>query len=91
MTVSQALPIRDWPGADEPHDNEAHMTQTIRIPVTGMTCAACSARVQRTLEKHAGVEDAAVNLMMKTATVTFDPGAVSPDALVDAIRETASS
>ena len=64
------------------------MTETIRIPVTGMTCAACSARVQRTLEKHAGVEDAAVNLMMKTATVTFDPDAVSLDALVDAIRET---
>jgi Cu+-exporting ATPase len=60
----------------------------IRIPVSGMTCAACSARVQRALEKQPGVEDANVNLMMKTATVRFDPAAVTPERLVDAIRDT---
>jgi Cu+-exporting ATPase len=53
-----------------------------------MTCAACSSRVQRTLSKQAGVDDASVNLMMKTATVTFDPAAVSPERLVEAIRDT---
>ena len=53
-----------------------------------MTCAACSARVQRTLQKEAGVADASVNLMMHTATVTYDPSTVSPDRIVDAIRET---
>ncbi|MFN0097237.1 MAG: heavy metal translocating P-type ATPase [Gemmatimonadaceae bacterium] len=62
--------------------------RTTRIPVTGMTCAACQARVQRTLQKHAGVSDATVNLMMGNATVTFDPATVSPDALVAAIRDT---
>ena len=62
--------------------------ETIRIPVSGMTCAACSARVQRTLQKQPGVDDAAVNLMMKSATVTFDPAAVSPERLVEAIRDT---
>ncbi len=61
---------------------------TIRIPVSGMTCAACSSRVQRTLQKQAGVADASVNLMMKTATVTFDPAAIAPDELVAAIRDT---
>jgi len=63
-------------------------TESIRIPVSGMTCAACSARIQRTLEKQPGVADANVNLMMKTATVKFDPGVVSPGRLVDAIKET---
>ena len=63
-------------------------TNAIRIPVSGMTCAACSARVQRALEKQPGVADANVNLMMKTATVHFDPGVVSPERLVDTIRET---
>jgi Cu+-exporting ATPase len=63
-------------------------TQSIRIPVSGMTCAACSARVQKSLQKQPGVADANVNLMMKTATVRFDPGAVTPDRLVEAIRET---
>jgi P-type Cu+ transporter len=61
---------------------------TIRIPVSGMTCAACSSRVQRALEKRPGVSDAAVNLMMKTATVTYDPSAVSAEGLVETIRDT---
>lgn len=57
-----------------------------RIPVTGMTCAACQARVQKTLAKQPGVNDASVNLMMATATVTYDPTAVTPEALVAAIE-----
>ena len=61
---------------------------SVRIPVSGMTCAACSARVQRALEKQPGVEDANVNLMMKTATVRFDPQAMSPERLVEAIKQT---
>jgi Cu+-exporting ATPase len=60
----------------------------VTIPVTGMTCAACSGRVQRTLEKQPGVRDAAVNLMLGNATVRFDPGATTPGALVEAIRAT---
>jgi len=60
----------------------------VTIPVSGMTCAACSGRVQRALEKQPGVDAAAVNLMMRSATVHFDPAATSPDALVDAIRST---
>jgi len=60
----------------------------VTIPVSGMTCAACSGRVQRALEKHPGVSTAAVNLMLKEATVEFDPAATSPDALVQAIRST---
>ena len=62
--------------------------QTIRIPVSGMTCAACQSRVQRSLQQQAGVADASVNLMMKSATVTYDPAAITPDRLVEAIRET---
>src|SRR5215213_8415802 len=62
--------------------------RTIRIPVSGMTCAACQARVQRTLQKQPGVVDAGVNLMMHDATVRYSPDAVSPEQLVAAIRET---
>src|SRR5215207_3101868 len=84
----------DARGAREPAGRDAatpegsSRVETIRIPVTGMTCAACQSRVQRTLQKQPGVSDATVNLMMKSATVTFDPAAVSPDRLVAAIRET---
>ena len=61
---------------------------TTRIPVSGMTCAACQSRVQRTLETQSGVRDASVNLMMGTATVTYDPSTVQPQALVAAINKT---
>jgi Cu+-exporting ATPase len=53
-----------------------------------MTCAACQARVQRTLGKQPGVVDANVNLMMHSATVTFEPAVVRPSQLVAAIRDT---
>lgn len=62
--------------------------QTIRIPVSGMTCAACQSRVQRTLQKEPGVVDATVNLMMNNATVTYDPASVRPERLLEAIRDT---
>ena len=58
------------------------------IPVSGMTCAACSGRVQRTLEQAPGVNRANVNLMTGSATVEFDPAATSPERLVDTIRGT---
>src|SRR5215212_1501685 len=62
--------------------------RTIRIPVSGMTCAACQARVQRTLQKQPGVVDAGVNLMMHDATVRYVPDATSPEQLIEAIRAT---
>jgi Cu+-exporting ATPase len=67
------------------------MTDTVvtaRVPVTGMTCAACQSRVQRTLQQQPGVKDATVNLMMGNATISYDPAAVSAPALVEAIRRT---
>src|SRR4051812_30411865 len=70
------------------HAEHADRAESIRIPISGMTCAACSARVQRALEKQAGVADANVNLMMKTATVRYDPQTVTPDQLVETVRET---
>ncbi len=61
---------------------------TIHINVGGMTCAACQAHVQQALEELPGVEKAAVSLMTNEATVVFDPQAVAPPALLEAIRET---
>jgi Cu+-exporting ATPase len=63
-------------------------SKQLRIPVSGMTCAACQARVQKALQRTPGVVDASVNLMMKSASVTYDPAVASPDALVDVIRDT---
>ncbi|MEA2602957.1 MAG: P-type Cu+ transporter [Acidobacteriota bacterium] len=60
----------------------------LTLPVEGMTCAACQATVQKALQRQPGVIDAAVNLMMKNAAVTYDPAVTGPEALVEAVRET---
>jgi P-type Cu+ transporter len=62
--------------------------QKTTINVSGMTCAACSARVQRTLEKTEGVTAAAVDLMTATANVDYDPAQVQVDKLLERIRAT---
>jgi Cu+-exporting ATPase len=53
-----------------------------------MTCAACSARVQRALEQSPGVSAASVNLMTNTATVAYDPAETSPHALTEVVERT---
>jgi P-type Cu+ transporter len=66
-------------------------TAKVTFPVTGMTCAACQSFLEKTLAKQPGVETASVNLMMNSATVEFHPEVVTPQNLVDAIRETGYS
>ncbi len=66
----------------------AATTERVVIPVSGMTCAACQSRVQRTLARTPGVVDASVNLMMANASVEYDPSAVDTPALVETIRGT---
>jgi Cu+-exporting ATPase len=53
-----------------------------------MTCAACSARVERALKRAPGVTDAHVNLVTAQAMVGFDPAATSPDQLAAVVRAT---
>jgi Cu+-exporting ATPase len=52
-----------------------------------MTCAACSARVEKTVRRHAGVESASVNLTTERAQVTFDENAASVDDIIKAIEK----
>ncbi len=53
-----------------------------------MSCAACQARVQHALETAPGVERAAVNLLLNSATVAFDAGVTTPERLVEVVRRT---
>ncbi len=62
--------------------------EEITLGVDGMTCAACQARVQRTLQRLPGVADATVNLMMANAAISYDPAIISPDVLVAAVEDT---
>ena len=57
-----------------------------RLDLTGMTCAACVARVERTLMKVDGVRAASVNLATETAQVEHAPDAVRPSVLIAAVE-----
>ena len=58
-----------------------------RLDVTGMTCSACSAHVEKALKKTPGVTDANVSLMTNCATVTYDESQVDEAALIQAVEK----
>lgn len=58
----------------------------IRLPISGMRCTACSARVERELNRLEGVLSAEVNLATEVATITYDSQTISPEGIVDRIR-----
>src|ERR1041385_3372200 len=88
MTHNHESALSEPQSARPPVRPSALESETVTLPVTGMTCAACQARVQRVLEKTAGVEAAAVNLLLNSATVSFDPARTSPERLVETGRAT---
>jgi len=66
---------------------EAQGGVRLEFGVTGMTCAACSSRIQRRLSKAQGVREASVNLTTEKATVYYDPAQITPDKLFDLVTD----
>ncbi len=66
---------------------QKHELERLDIPITGMSCAACARRVEKALSKTDGVDDANVNFAVEKASVSYDPGSVSPHTLVDAVED----
>ena len=58
---------------------------TIILPILGMTCANCSAAVERSIRKEPGVKKVSVNLATEKATVEIDPQ-TGTDRLIDRVR-----
>jgi Cu2+-exporting ATPase len=56
------------------------------FPVLGMSCASCSARVEKTLNHQSGVKKAVVNYASATATVEYDPTSCSSETLQQAVQ-----
>jgi P-type Cu+ transporter len=62
-------------------------TQTLHIPIQGMTCTNCAATVERVVKKLAGVDEVRVNFASEQAAVTFDPKAVTLTQIARQIQE----
>lgn len=62
-------------------------TETVELPLLGMTCANCANTIQRRLSKVEGVLNAEVNYANERATVAFVPGVTGYSELVAAVRK----
>jgi len=73
-----AAPLNEVPGlTDGGH---------VLLALSGMTCASCSAIIEKSLAKVSGVYAATVNLATETASVEFDPAVVGPNELIAAVQ-----
>jgi Cu+-exporting ATPase len=61
------------------------MAERLTLPVRGMHCAACVAKVESALTRVPGVDAAGVNLATEQATITFDPARVGVEGLQAAV------
>jgi len=61
--------------------------KVLELPIAGMTCAACSMRLENNLNRLAGV-NAAVNLAAERARVEYDPAQTRPEAIVAQVAKT---
>ncbi|MBI5215746.1 MAG: copper-translocating P-type ATPase [Ignavibacteriae bacterium] len=61
--------------------------QTITLPVEGMTCASCVARVEKVLKKVEGVETANVNLATEKVTLSFNEAKTNYEQLATVVEE----
>jgi P-type Cu+ transporter len=66
---------------------DAAYSADVSLPVTGMTCAACAANIQRALSRTPGIAAAGVNYATNRATISFDPALTSVPAIVETIRD----
>ncbi|RIM12779.1 heavy metal translocating P-type ATPase, partial [Staphylococcus cohnii] len=63
------------------------LTEKAELDVIGMTCAACSNRIEKVLNRDAGVEHANVNLTTENATIAYTPEMTSSDNLIKKIQK----
>jgi copper chaperone len=59
----------------------------VKISVRGMTCSGCASGVKAALEKVPGVTKAEVSLEKNEASVTYEKGKTTPEALVKAVEK----
>lgn len=63
------------------------LTETLELNVFGMTCAACSGRIEKVLNRMPSIKEATVNLATEQATVTYYSYATDEAQIIDRIRQ----
>lgn len=76
--------------SDAPSGSASPATTAVReatIPIEGMSCGSCVARVKRSLKSMDGVVDVEVSLEHRNAVVRYDQAKTAPERLVAAIND----
>ncbi|MCM3765250.1 heavy metal translocating P-type ATPase [Neobacillus niacini] len=66
------------------------MSQTLKetsLQISGMTCAACAARIEKGLNKLSGVESATVNLALEKSAIKYDPAQIKVEDIEKKIKD----
>ncbi|WNS41852.1 heavy metal translocating P-type ATPase [Paenibacillus sp. MMS20-IR301] len=61
------------------------LKETADFDISGMTCAACSARIEKVLGRMPGIAAVNVNLALETAHVEYSPGNISTAEIIDKV------
>ncbi|PKR77123.1 copper-translocating P-type ATPase [Halalkalibacillus sediminis] len=61
--------------------------EKVDLDISGMTCAACSTRIEKGLSRMQGVSDANINLSTETGTISYTPGVVSVDEVIEKVKK----
>ncbi len=67
--------------------NKAAEFKKVTMQITGMTCAACAARIEKGLGKMGGVKEVNVNFAMERASVTYDPAEIKVPQLEEKVEK----
>ncbi|GIO27370.1 heavy metal translocating P-type ATPase [Ornithinibacillus bavariensis] len=62
------------------------LKEKVDLDVFGMTCAACSTRIEKVLNKQEGVSNATVNLTTESAAIEYNPALVDVESLIEKIK-----
>ncbi|MCM3363925.1 heavy metal translocating P-type ATPase [Niallia sp. MER TA 168] len=63
------------------------ITEKLELDISGMTCAACATRIEKGLNKMAGVNTSTVNLALENATIEYNPASIAADEIIGKINK----
>ena len=73
--------------ANHDHSTPDGQAERVDLPITGMTCAACAGRIEKSLSKSDGVRKATVNLATSRATIEYDPAVTGIKQLAATVKD----
>ncbi len=68
-------------------EQKAHDSQNIRLAIDGMTCASCSALIEKMVGRMDGVDEIAVNLANNTGSLDYNPNSTSVNDVLQKISD----